>query len=286
MNKADQKAQDQGQQHRPMLGQAEQFLLEFHRAQPGCTSQAFSPGRCKSHGKSSYGLLTDAIAEGGLIVDLGCGDGYLLQQLQERFGAGQALAGIDFSPEELQLASGRQLSNCRLDLADAWQLPFESSSVSTCVSHFAFHIMSRVDEVVEEITRVLVPGGSFVAVVGGGPKLGDAFEVFVELALTAIKPGQAPPRLGDMRARTSTGLEELFAPSRGFSAPKIDDHAIDLSGPFEQVWNCLATIYDLAHFDERQRSELKTKFRDACRHYPELIPCSMLVRRVVCSYGV
>ncbi|MBL4633932.1 MAG: class I SAM-dependent methyltransferase, partial [Kofleriaceae bacterium] len=59
---------------------AEDFLLEFHRRHPGCTSQAFAQGGQEGIGGSSYELLVEvALAEESSIVDLGCGDGHLLR---------------------------------------------------------------------------------------------------------------------------------------------------------------------------------------------------------------
>lgn len=262
---------------------ADQFLLEFHRTQPGCTSQAFARGRCKSHGLSSYELLTELALSDDRIVDIGCGDGHLLELLRGQWGSSVSLVGIDMSAAELQRARRRAPSLARYLLARASALPIASSSVSLLVSHLAFHLMTRVDEVVWEIARVLAPDGRFACIVGGGPKLGDSFEAFLDLALSRVAPTELPPRLGDMRARTEAGLVELFSPERGFGAPAIDDHDVDLSAPFEVVWQCLSTMYELAAFDRGRLDMLKRDFRVVCAEFRKddgTIRCSMMVRRV------
>jgi SAM-dependent methyltransferase len=119
----------------------------------------------------------------------------------------------------------------------------------------AFVLFEEVERVVAEIQRVLAPGGSFIAVVGGGPTAtgDDAFHRFLDLA----KP--MGPRLGDPRASSETGWRTLFA---GWHVD-FERWEVDLSGPFDEVYAFLSSGYQ-SHRDVR--SELRTA-------YGETAPC-------------
>ncbi|MDI3341022.1 MAG: class I SAM-dependent methyltransferase [Sphaerobacter sp.] len=96
----------------------------------------------------------------GRVLDLGCGTGALLPELNARAVA----IGLDRSPSMLRAA--RRRASGRLVRADARALPFRDGTFTTVVSAFpAPFILSR--ETLEEIARVLRPGGRFVVVIGG-----------------------------------------------------------------------------------------------------------------------
>lgn len=77
------------------LSSSEQFLAGFHDADPGVTSRAFAalPARmADATFPSSYECLASVVPSGpGTVVDLACGDGYLLSLLAARRQAGLAL---------------------------------------------------------------------------------------------------------------------------------------------------------------------------------------------------
>jgi SAM-dependent methyltransferase len=229
----------------------EAFLRAFHGRNPGVTSRAFARGR-------SYAAVVDAVLRGGRgrdarLADLGCGDGHLLTELR-RGGFAGAMCGIDLSEAELALARAR-VPDAHFVLARAQELPIVAGAFDTVVSHLAFTLMADVDEVVRELARVLVPGGRFITVVGGGPRGDDAFAGFLALArpwMTRI------PRLGERRARSDAGLAALFGD--GWTALTVDDLPVDLSGSPDEVWETMAGIYELDGLeDERLRRTFVTE---------------------------
>jgi ubiquinone/menaquinone biosynthesis C-methylase UbiE len=97
----------------------------------------------------------DNVRRGSSVLDLGCGEGVLA--LLKRKGV--YLAGVDFSPELVSLASGNGYDTA--SVAQVTQLPFESGSFDYVVSldlfgHIAF---DEKDAVLAEIKRVLRPDG-------------------------------------------------------------------------------------------------------------------------------
>lgn len=203
----------------------ERFLRRFHAAHPGITARALERG-------GSYDRLATR-AGSGRVLDLACGDGPLLVRLAP--GA----IGLDVSGEELALARARGTTVVR---GRAQALPFCEGAFDTVVCHLAFMLFDEVDVVVSELARVLVPGGRFVAVLGGGPTAtgDDAFHAFLELLAPHVI---APRRIGDPRARSEAGWRELFA--GGWTAPGFERWELDLGGAFDEVWTFLGASYEI-----------------------------------------
>lgn len=111
----------------------------------------------------------------------------------------------------------------------------------------ALMLMGEIEHVVAEVARVLSPGGALACVVGGGAVGGEAYERFLALLRATIEEAPAAqriPALGDRRARSREGLDELLGPA-GFAAVDWETVPIDLSGPVEQVWVAVSGLYDL-----------------------------------------
>jgi SAM-dependent methyltransferase len=259
-------------------------LRAFHRAQPGVTSRAFAHGRMVGAG-SSYELLADeATGSEGQILDLACGDGYLLEVLRRRGVAAERLFGIDLSADELALARARTaLEGVELVQERAQALPFADASFDRVVSHMALMLMGEVEVVVSELARVLTPGGAFAAILGGGPRAGSAFELFLEIFLEAYRrQPERIPRLGDPRLRTDAGLREIFG--RGFAPPVVRDAYVDVGGALETVCECLMTIYESAALPEHERKLVREAFADHARplQRPDgTLSCEVAIRLVV-----
>jgi trans-aconitate methyltransferase len=101
-----------------------------------------------------------AVQPGERILDLGCGDGTLTEQIA---AAGASVVGIDASPEMVAGAAGRGLD---ARLIDATTLPFESE-FDAVFSNAVLHWISDADAVLGGVRRALKPGGRFVGEFGG-----------------------------------------------------------------------------------------------------------------------
>jgi len=238
----------------------EAFLRAFHAEHPAVTAEVFGRGHAPD-GRSSYELLCDRVAGCSRVLDLGCGDGLLLEFLARE--SGRQLAGVDLSPESLALARRRPaLSGARLEEARAQALPFADHSFDACVSHMALMLMGEIEQVATEIARVLVPGGVLACVLGGGAVGGVAYERFLELLRGVVEDApdtQRIPALGDRRTRSRSGLDEVLAPA-GFTAVDWETVPIDLSGSVEEVWAVVSTIYDLGPLDSAVVERLRDAF--------------------------
>jgi SAM-dependent methyltransferase len=212
-------------------------------------------------GRSSYELLRDRVAGRERVLDLGCGDGLLLELLAR--DSGRQLAGVDLSPQSLALARRRPaLAGASLEEARAQALPFAGESFDACVSHMALMLMAEIDQVVAEVARVLAPGGVLACVVGGGVVAGEAYARFRELAQQALDDlpaSQHVPALGDPRTRTRAGLDEILAPA-GFAPVDWEEVLIDLSGPVEEVWAGVTGLYTFDPLDAAVMDRLRDAF--------------------------
>ena len=99
----------------------------------------------------------------GIIADIGCGPGYLLEVIGKEF-PGNRLVGIDISREMVEkaranLASKGMVGRAEFQQGEAGALPFESSSQDFLVSTLSLHHWSDPGKALEEFHRVLKPGG-------------------------------------------------------------------------------------------------------------------------------
>ncbi|WP_405778426.1 class I SAM-dependent methyltransferase [Streptomyces sp. NBC_00859] len=259
----------------------EAFLREFHAERPAVTADAFGGGRA-ADGRSSYEILCDRVAGDRRVLDLGCGDGLLLELLA-RTGDDRQLTGVDLSPEALQLARERHsLSGATLLEGRAQHLPFAGGSFDACVSHMALMLMGEVEQVIAEIARVLSPGGTLACVIGGGAVGGEAYELFVGLLRSAVMAAPAAqhiPALGDRRVRSRDGFDSIVGPA-GFAPVEWETVPIDLSGPVEQVWASVSGVYDVGPLDPPTVASLREAFFTGAQELamPDgRVPCGMKV---------
>lgn len=260
---------------------AEQFLLAFHARDPGVTARAFGRGRVED-GRSSYQVLADVARPGQRVLDLGCGDGFLLEELVVRGHVPSALVGVDLSPDELAAA------RCRIALADvalvceaAQELSAADGQLDCVLSHLAFMLMSDIERVMAELSRVLCSGGTFATIVGGGPGPGDAFELFLDLLNAASADLiERAPRLGDRRARDAIGLAPLLRAAR-FESIEETALTVRLDGTAAQVWETLTSAYEMSFVPAWRREELRARFSSEAAQLADrtgFVPCSMRVR--------
>lgn len=102
----------------------------------------------------------------GEAADLGCGPGYLVVDLA-RQASQLHITGIDLSPEMLREAetyTHRAGLNDRVSfkLGDVERIPFPDQSLDLVVSTLSLHHWGEPVPVLNEVARVLKPGGAFL----------------------------------------------------------------------------------------------------------------------------
>jgi SAM-dependent methyltransferase len=95
--------------------------------------------------------------------DAACGSGLVARALAPRAGA---VHGVDMTPAMVDLArreAGREgLANATFDTGDATALAFEDGSFDGAVTRFSLHHIPLPGRLVEELARVVRPGGTIV----------------------------------------------------------------------------------------------------------------------------
>ena len=101
----------------------------------------------------------------GLVLEVGPGPGYLgLEWL--KLTEGTELRGVDISPEMIALAESNAreyglADRARYVLGDGQKLPFEDGLFDAVFTSNSLHEWSEPEKTIEEIHRVLTPGGRY-----------------------------------------------------------------------------------------------------------------------------
>ena len=135
------------------LGTAEYFsAFDALRESGDCEPCAFSEA---IHGYSK--------AAGLKVLDVGCGNGYVLCQYARN---GAEVRGVDITPTAVWLSERRfALAGlpARFDVIDGERLPYADATFDIVCSMGVLHHISNPTPLVDEIYRVLKPGGQLIA---------------------------------------------------------------------------------------------------------------------------
>ena len=94
------------------------------------------------------------------VLDVGCGDGQV-GRMAKRLRSVRFVAGVD--PTWAQIAVAHQRGGgVRFGRAEAAALPFRSGSFDTVIACLVFEHIEDMDTAIEEVARLLVPGGRFL----------------------------------------------------------------------------------------------------------------------------
>lgn len=112
---------------------------------------------------------------GEYILDLGCGDGQLTERMAD---SGAHVLGVDASAAMIAAARERGVE---AEQAKAEALPFRDGTFDAVFSNAALHWVRGQDAMLEQVHRVLKPGGRFVAEMGGHGNIAA-----IQVAITAV----------------------------------------------------------------------------------------------------
>jgi len=99
--------------------------------------------------------MISSTEDSGLWLDLGCGTGWIHEVLHMK-GHARRLVGLDIAIGMLRYAQRKQLP---VVLGDAEKLPFGDGSFDGVLAKGVLHHLSDMTSAVEEIARILKPGG-------------------------------------------------------------------------------------------------------------------------------
>lgn len=180
-----------------------QYIAEYHRTHPGITEAALEHARHPVHGTAYQWLAAAVPGPHGDVLDLACGSAPMHDRLEHR-----SYLGIDASAAELQAA--RAAGRGRVTLGDVTRVPVPDTSIDTAVMSMALMLVP-LRATLEQVARVLRPGGTFAAMVPAvGPLVPGDLRPLVALSLPLHGPGRMPAllRAGPLaRALLEAGLQ-------------------------------------------------------------------------------
>jgi SAM-dependent methyltransferase len=153
------------------------------------------------------------IVAGQRVLDVACGTGVVAITAAR---AGARVSGLDLTPQLLERArENAHLATVEIDWreGDAEELPFDDGSFDVVVSQFGHMFAPRPDVALNEMLRVLKPGGT-IAFSTWPPELfvGRSFALVARYA-PPLPPGIAPPPLwGDpnvVRERLGESVRDI-----------------------------------------------------------------------------
>ncbi len=182
--------------------------------------------------------LASIVKQRGAVLDLACGTGDVAALVRKR---SQFVVGLDYSFKMLLVAK-KKYPSVSFVRGDALRLPFPDSCFDYVLVSLALRHFERNREALEEILRVLKPGGIagiLEVSIPKNPILGRLFTGFLKHVLLP---------LGRLRSKEDVTLH-LYETIVGF--PHYGDF-IDLArevgfkgGRFEPLMGGIATVYEL-----------------------------------------
>lgn len=107
---------------------------------------------------------------GDVAVDLCCGTGDIAQRLKVAVGKAGKVIGLDFSPGMLHVASTRRGDSFLLN-GNAMKLPLQDNSVDAVTVGYGLRNLVDIQPCLDEVLRVLKPGGRFMILEMGKVKV-------------------------------------------------------------------------------------------------------------------
>ncbi len=110
-------------------------------------------------------LTLAGIRAGDRVLDAGCASG-LLSRMIARMAAPGAVFGIDASADRIAMAARRareeNIRNLAFQQADIYRLPFAGGVFDVAFSRYTFEYLTNPEAALQEMKRVVRPGGRVV----------------------------------------------------------------------------------------------------------------------------
>ncbi len=112
------------------------------------------PQRC-------YPYVVDAIkGYSGKLLDIGCGEGVLIESLHQNLGSQYDLFGVDISNSAIEIANARLHGVAEFQQGDSEHLPYCNNSFDVIVCTHSFHHYPNPDMAINEMRRCLKKNGT------------------------------------------------------------------------------------------------------------------------------
>lgn len=139
-------------------------MLKFDKATTELLEIAYQGADVSKRRRKAFDALH--LCDGDIVVDIGCGNGLLSEEVARAVGASGRVIGIEPSQDMRQAASNRcaAFPNVQISEGLADRLPLHDGEADKAVAVQVLEYLSDIPAAVQEAHRVLKPGGRFVAV--------------------------------------------------------------------------------------------------------------------------
>lgn len=118
---------------------------------------------------SSFVTSVDGKANPLKVIDVGCGTGHLLLALSNRLQKPLRLYGLDFSDSAIR-RSRRLVPSVEFVVASVYEIPYPDDNFDMVTCTETLEHLQRPEDALQEMFRVLKPGGQLVVTVPDGAK--------------------------------------------------------------------------------------------------------------------
>ncbi len=174
-----------------------------------------------------------ALRGGETVLDLCTGTGDLAMASAAASPAAAVVVGVDFSSEMLRLAAAKVVrqglaGRVRLVRGDATRIPLADASVDGATVAFGIRNVERPERAFADVFRVLRPGGRFVMLEFGVPRLPGVRQAYLAYFTHIL------PRIGSLISRHASAYSYLPASVSAFPDPDRVMASLSATG-FSQV---------------------------------------------------
>jgi SAM-dependent methyltransferase len=141
-------------------------------------------------------MLATELAERHISLEIGVGTGRIALPL---LAEGVRLVGVDIAPKMMQrlVANAGGYQPLPLAVADVTALPFGRGRFDAVLASHVLHLVAAWRDAVDEVVRVLRPGGVLLIDFGGRPPApwsASTDAVLREFGVVRVRPGTSDPR--------------------------------------------------------------------------------------------
>lgn len=134
-------------------------ILDFDAEQAGLIDTMYATPDVVAQRQFVLGLLD--LQAGERVLDIGSGPGYLISEMGAAVGPDGAVHGLDASVAMNAIAAGRCADKpwVQIDQGDVLELPYADGTFDAAVSTQVYEYVADLPRALEELHRVLRPGG-------------------------------------------------------------------------------------------------------------------------------
>jgi ubiquinone/menaquinone biosynthesis C-methylase UbiE len=166
-------------------------------------AEKFDTGKEGKHSREIYDDVLQKLGQFSFnkLLDVGCGTGNLLSRISSKYDT--QIAGIDLSPNMLEIARHKLGENADLRLGDSENLPFDNDIFDMVICTDSFHHYPHPENVLTEIKRVLkLKGTSIIADPWAPTPFRQIFNIFMHFSKSGNVKLYSETEIRDLLGKT------------------------------------------------------------------------------------